>query len=130
MTTKQSNALAKNPNTKKAIAVLQKFAAKEAEFKALEKESKAAAELIKQAMIEQGITKIDIDLPTVTGYITLAERTTYAADDIEQVPEEFLKPALDGDKLKAHMTLNDGKLPAGVSKKVSQFITKKFKAVE
>lgn len=128
MTANQSTALAKNPNTKKAIAVLQKFAKKEAEFKALEKESKAAAELIKQAMIEQGITKIDVDLPDVTGYITLAERVSYKAEDLEAVSDEFLKPALDTDKVKAHAVLT-GSLPEGIAESRSQYITKKFKAV-
>lgn len=129
MTTNQTNALVKNPNTKKAIAVLQKFAKKEAEYKALEKESKAAAELIKTAMIEQGIDKINIDLPNVTGYITLAERISYKAEDIEQIADEFIKPALDTDKVKAHATLT-GNLPDGVVESRSRYITKKFKAKE
>lgn len=129
MTQKQSNALAKNPNTKKAIAVLQKFAKKEAEFKKLEADKKAAEALIRDAMIEQGITKIDIDLPTVTGYITLVTKTTYKATDLDEVADEFKKQALDTDKVKAHATLKD-ELPAGVEKSTSQFITKKFKPVE
>lgn len=129
MTTNQSNALAKNPNTKKAIAVLQKFAKKEAEFKALEKESKAATELIKEAMIEQGITKIDVDLPGITGYITLAERKSYKAEDLTAVSDDFLKQALDTTKVAAAVTLK-GQLPDGVTESKTQYITKKFKAVE
>ncbi len=128
MTANQSNVLAKSPNTKKAIAVLQKFAAKEAEYKALEKESKTAAELIKQAMIEQGITKIDIDLPGLTGYITLAERTTYKTDDIEGVGLMYTKRVLDTDKVKAEAVLT-GQTPLGVTESKTQYITKKFKAV-
>lgn len=129
MTANQSNQLVKNPNTKKAIAVLQKFAKKEAEYKALKKESEFAAELIKEAMIEQNIPKIEIDLPTVTGYITLATKTTYKADDLNEVAGEFLKPALDTDKVKAQATLT-GILPEGVSKTETQYITKKFKVIK
>lgn len=129
MTINQSAQIVKNPNTKKAIAILQRFAAKEAAYKAAEKEAKEATELIKQAMIDAGVPKIEIDLPNITGYITLAERTNYKADDLTAVPEEFLKPALDTDKVKAEVTLK-GSLPAGVTESKTQYITKKFKAVE
>lgn len=129
MTANQTNALVKNPNTKKAIAVLQKFASLETQYKSAEKEAKEATELIKNAMIEAGVPKIDIDLPNLTGYITLAERTNYKADDINDVAEEFTKPALDTDKVKASVTLT-GILPEGVIESKTQYITKKFKAVE
>lgn len=129
MTQNQTNQLVKSPNTKKAIAVLQKFASLEANYKAAEKEAKAATELIKEAMIEAGVPKIDIDLPNLTGYITLAERTNYKADDITEVPEEYTKPALDTDKVKAQHTLT-GQLPVGVVESKTQYITKKFKVVE
>lgn len=128
MTEKQSNQIVKNPNTKKAIVVLQRFAKKEAAYKLAEKEAKEATELIKQAMIDQGITKVDIDLPTLTGYITLAERTTYKAEDITEVDNKFLKKTLDTAKVKAEATLT-GELPAGVSESKTQYITKKFKEV-
>lgn len=126
MTTNQSNQLAKNPNTKKAIAVLEKFAKLEAEYKAMEKESKDAVELIKQAMIDNNITKIDVDTDNYTGYITLAERVSYKADDIEAVDAKYLKPTLDTAKVKAEATLT-GSLPAGVSESSTQYITKKLK---
>jgi len=129
MTANQSNAIVKNPNTKKAMAVLAKFAEKEAAYKAAEKEAKEATELIKNAMIEAGVPKIEIDLPNLTGYITLAERTNYRAEDLSQVADEFLKSALDTDKVKAQATLT-GQLPAGVVESKTQYITKKFKAVE
>jgi hypothetical protein len=129
MTANQSTALVKNPNTKKAMAVLAKFAKKELAYKEAEKEAKAATELIKEAMIAGGVDKVNIDIPGFTGYITLATRTTYKADDLEQVAEEFLKPALDSDKVKAQAVLT-GMLPEGISKQESQYITKKFKAVE
>lgn len=131
MTANQSNALTKNPNTKKAIAVLTKFVTKEAEFKKLAAEVKDAEALILEAMVANDIKKLDIELPNLTGYITLVERTTYKADDIEKVPAQFTKTvvALDSEKVKASAVLSDD-LPKGVSKNVSTFITKKFKAVE
>lgn len=126
MTQNQSNQLAKSPNTKKAIAILEKFAKLEAEYKAMEKESKDAVELIKQAMIDNNITKIDIDTANYTGYITLAERVSYKADDIEAVDAKYLKPTLDTAKVKAETTLT-GSLPAGVVESKTQYITKKLK---
>lgn len=125
MTTNQSAQLVKNPNTKKAIQILQKFAAKEAAYKAAEKEAKEATALIKDAMIEAGVPKIEVDLPGLSGYITLAERTNYKAEDIEQVPEEFTKLTLDTEKVKAEVTLK-GSLPTGVVESKTQYITKKF----
>lgn len=129
MTTIQSTQLVKNPNTKKAIAVLQKYAKLEARLKEVEKEAKKATELIKEAMIEAGVPKIEIDLPNITGYITLAERTNYKAEDLSNVHEDYLKSALDTDKVKAQHTLT-GQLPVGVIETKTQYITKKFKAVE
>lgn len=129
MTQNQTNQLVKNPNTKKAIAVLQKYATLEAELKVAEKEAKAATELIKQAMIDAGVPKIEIDMPGLSGYITLAERTNYRAEDLSEVDEAFTKPALDTDKVKAHHTLT-GELPAGVGETKTQYITKKFKVTE
>jgi hypothetical protein len=129
MTSNQTNQLVKNPNTKKAMAVLAKYAELESQLKTAEKEAKEATELIKNAMIEQGVSKIEINLPDVTGYITLAERTNYSTEDISQVPEEFTKAALDTTKVKAHHTLK-GELPAGVVESKTQYVTKKFKAVE
>lgn len=129
MTANQSTAIVKNPNTKKAMAVLAKFAKKEAAYKAAKAEAEEASELIKNAMIEANVPKIEIDLPNLTGYITLAERTNYRAEDLSQVPEEYTKPALNTDKVKAQHTLT-GQLPVGVVESKTQYITKKFKAVE
>lgn len=153
MTVNQSTQLVKNPNTKKAIAVLQKFAAVEATYKAAEKEAKEAAELIKQAMIDAGVPRIEIDLPELTGYITLTARTNYRAEDdflqnswqaildllmANNIPGvdgigfaerlQYLKPALDTDKVKAQHTLSGG-LPAGIVESKTQYITKKFTVV-
>lgn len=129
MTTNQSAQLVKNPHTKKAVMVLQRFAKMEAKYKAAEKESKAAAELIKNAMIEAGVPKIDIDLPGLTGYITLAERTTYKAVNVNVVNPHLTKIVLDTDKVKAEAVLT-GELPEGVTESKTQYITKKFKETE
>lgn len=126
MTQNQSNQIAKNPNTKKAIAVIQRFAKMEAEYKAMEKESKEAAELIKQAMIDNNITKIDIDTDTLTGYITLAERVSYSTNDIDLVSSTFTKLTLDTARVKSQMTLT-GILPDGVTESKTQYITKRIK---
>lgn len=129
MTTNQSAILVKNPNTKKAVAILTKFAKLEAKYKALEKEAKEANELIKEAMIAGGVDKVTIDMPGWEGYITLAERTTYKAEDLSEVDDKYLKSALDSTKVKAEATLT-GKLPAGVTESKTQYITKKLKEVE
>lgn len=126
MTAKQSNLLVNNPNTKKALAVLKKFADTELQYKAVEKEAKAATELIKQAMIDNNIDKIDVDIPGLTGYITLAERTNYVVEDISEVDDSYKKMVLDTDKIKAQAVLID-KLPAGVTETKTQYITKRFK---
>lgn len=127
MTTNQSTQLVKNPHTKKAMAILGKFAKTELAYKEAEKEAKAATELIKEAMIAGGVDKVEVDIPGFTGYITLAERTSYKAEDLDAVNENYLKPALDTDKVKAEAVLT-GQLPAGVVETKTQYITKKFKA--
>lgn len=129
MTQKQSTQLVKSPNTKKALQTLKRFAELEAEYKALEKESKKATELIKDTMIEQGIDKVNIDMPGLTGYITLAERVSYKAEDLDMVEDKYLKSALDTSKVKAEVVLT-GKLPEGVTETRTQYITKKLKTEE
>jgi len=128
MTANQSTQLVTNPHTKKAMATLTKFAKLETQYKALEKEAKAANELIKDAMIAGGVDKVTIDMPGWEGYITLAERTTFKAEDLDAVADEFKKPALDTDKVKAERTLK-GNLPAGVTETKTQYITKKLREV-
>lgn len=129
MTANQSAQLVTNPHTKKAMETLTKYARLETQFKDMEAEVKAATDLIKEAMIAGGVDKITIDMPGWEGYITLAERTNYRAEDLSQVHEEYLKPALDTDKVKAQAILT-GALPDGVTATKTQYITKKFKAVE
>lgn len=153
MTVNQTNQLVKNPNTKKALAVLRKFAELETQYKTAEKEAKEATELIKEAMIEANVPRIEVDLPGLTGYITLAERTNYkvAEDfDLDEVLNEvlsflaqtierdtlpledkleYVKLSLDTDKVKAQTTLT-GKLPFMVVESKTQYITKKFTEVK
>lgn len=130
MTTNQTNAIIKNPNTKKAVAVLTKFAKLEAEYKAMEKESKEASKLILDAMVENGVEKINFDPASgIEGFITLAERIGYKAEDIDEVDDQFKKSALDTTKIKAQATLT-GELPEGISETRSHYIIKKFKVVE
>lgn len=131
MTQKQSSSLVKNPNTKKAVATLKKYAKAEAQLKALKKDAEAADAEIKQAMIEQGIDRIEFD-PDVTGikgYITLATRTNYKVTDADELDDQFktLKP--DNDKIKTQHTLT-GELPAGVETTKTQYITKRIQVAE
>ena len=82
-------------------------------------------------MIEAGVPKIDIDMPGLTGYITLAERTNYKLDEditIDELPEQYSKRVLDTDKVKAEAVLT-GQLPEGVTETKTQYITKKLKEV-
>lgn len=131
MTTNQSSTLIKNPNTKKAIAVLERYAKAEAQLKALEKESKEASELIKEAMIAGNVDKITLDSDKIQGYITLAERVNYKLEEgvsVEEIPEQFSKRVLDTDKIKAQATLV-GAIPAGITESKTRYITKKLKVV-
>lgn len=128
MTNNQSAILVNNPHTKKAVAVLTKFAKLESKYKAMEAEVKEANDLIKEAMVAGGVDKVTIDMPGWEGYITLAERINYKAEDLSEVDEKYLKSALDTTKVKAEATLT-GKLPAGVTESRTQYITKKIKEV-
>lgn len=108
----------------KSLVALRKFAAVEAELKELKAKHDEVIERVKAAMIENGVNKIDGDW----GYITLAERTTYKAESLDEVADEFLKKALDSAKVKAQAVLT-GQLPAGVSESKTQYITKKLKDI-
>lgn len=131
MTANQSSQLVKNPNTKKAVATLKRYAKAEATLKALEKEAKAASEEIKQAMIDQGVERIEFDpeLTGISGYITLATRTNYKVTDADELDDNFKTLSPDTAKIKAHFTLS-GELPAGVETSETKYITKKIEVVE
>lgn len=117
MTTKQSDLLATKPATKKALAVLQKFAAQEKAFKELEVQKKEAEATILEAMVANDIQKIEGDW----GYITKATRKSYKGTNAD-----FMKEVLDTAKVSAHVTLN-GEMPEGITQSETNYITKKFK---
>lgn len=117
MTTKQSDLLVQKPETKKALAVLQKFATQELAFKKLEVAKKEAEATLLQAMIDNDIVKLEGDW----GYITKAVRKTFKGFNAE-----FTKTVLDTTKVSAHVTLT-GSLPEGVEQSETAYITKKFK---
>lgn len=128
MTTNQSATIVKNPNTKKAIAALKKYAKLEVQLKAAEKEAKEANATIMQAMIDGGVDRIEFDpeLTGISGYITLATRKNYKVVDADELPDEFKTLSPDTAKIKASEVLT-GELPAGVETSETQYITKKIK---
>ena len=119
MTENQANQLAKSPSTKKALAVLRKFAEAEANFKELDAQRKDAEAQLINAMEDAGIDKISGDW----GYITKATRKSFKMTG--EVAPEFLKSALDSKKVNAHVTL-EGELPAGVEQSETVYLTKKI----
>lgn len=131
MTTNQSLQLVKNPNTKKAVAALKKYAKLELELKAATKEANDATEVIKQAMIDANVPKITFDpeLSGISGYITLAERTNYKVADPLALDDQFKKLTPDTEKIKASHVLT-GELPDGVEISTTQYITKKIELAE
>lgn len=106
----------------KSLTALRKFAAAEAMYKEMKAHHDTLIAQIMEAMQTNGVTRLDGEW----GYITLAERTTYKADDITEVDEQYLKPTLDTTKVKAQAVLT-GALPAGVTESKTQYITKKLK---
>lgn len=108
----------------KSLTALKKYAALELQLKEAKEAADQATEQIKQAMIDNNVTKIDGDW----GYITLAERSVYKAEDIDKISPRFTKKALDSGKIRAEFTLK-GKLPTGVAESKTQYITKRFKEV-
>jgi hypothetical protein len=117
MTTKQSDLLATKPETKKALAVLQRFAQQELEFKKLEVAKREAEATLLEAMVANDIVKLEGDW----GYITKAVRKSYKGFN-----EDFTKVVLDTTKVAAQVTLT-GQLPDGIEQSETPYITKKFK---
>jgi len=107
-----------------SLVALQKFAKAEAKLKTLQAKHDEVLDKIKQAMIEHNVTKIDGDW----GYITLAERKTYKATDVDDVDDKYLKLSLDTKKVAAEATLS-GEVPAGVEVVKTQYITKRLNEV-
>lgn len=109
----------------KSLVALRKFVAAEAQLKELKAKHDEVITQIQDAMISNGVTKLEGDW----GYITLAERTTYKADDLDAVDPKYTKPTLDTAKVKAEAVLT-GQLPAGVVENKTQYITKKLKVTQ
>ena len=116
MTNNQSDILVTKPETKKALAVLQRFAEQEKAFKALEVAKKEAETTLLEAMIDNDVVKLEGDW----GYITRAVRRTFKGSN-----PEFMKTTLDTTKVGAYVTLND-QLPEGIEQSETNYITKKF----
>lgn len=116
MTSNQSDLLVTKPETKKALAVLQRFAEQEKAFKALEVQKKEAETTLLEAMIDNDVVKLEGDW----GYITRATRRTFKGSN-----PEFMKTVLDTTKVGAYVTLNN-QLPEGVEQSETPYITKKF----
>lgn len=145
MTTKQSDLLATKPETKKALAILKKFASEEKTFKELELKKKEAEATLLEAMVANDIVKLEGDW----GYITKAVRKSFSTEvDFKEIFNEifhflathssadtialenklkFVKLSLDTTKVNAHTTLT-GQLPEGVTQNETPYITKKFKS--
>jgi hypothetical protein len=117
MTTKQSDLLATKPETKKALAVLQKFVAMEKTLKDLAVKKAEAEATLLQAMVDNDVIKLEGDW----GYITKAVRKSFKGTN-----PDFMKSVLDTAKVSAHVTLNS-QLPEGVTQSETQYITKRFK---
>src|SRR5690349_6508178 len=96
----------------KSLVALKKFAKAEAKLKEMKADHDNVIAQIQDAMIKNGVTKLEGDW----GYITLAERVTYKAEDLEAVNDMYIvhKPSLDTAKVKAEATLT-GSLPDGVT---------------
>jgi len=117
MTNKQSDLLVQKPETKKALAVLQKFAEQEKAFKEMEVKKKEAEATLLEAMVANDIVKLEGDW----GYITKTVRKSYKGTN-----PDFMKSVLDTTKVSAQVTLT-GELPEGVEQTETPYITKKFK---
>lgn len=76
---------------------------------------------------------IDNDVKSIKskrwGSITIAEKTTYKATDIDEVPSKFVKKALDTKKVGAQFSLS-GKLPKGVVAAEAKYLTKRINIKE
>lgn len=106
----------------KSLVALKKFAKVEAQLKELKAKHDEVIEQVKQAMIDNGVQKLSGDW----GSITLAERSTFATENIDEVPLNLTKRVLDMKKVKAEVVLN-GHLPSGISETKTKYITKRFK---
>ena len=106
----------------KSLVALKKFAKAEARLKELKAQHDEVVAQVKQAMIDNGVEKLSGDW----GSITLAERTTYSAPDMAEIPKNLSKVVLDTSKVKAQHILTS-EVPEGVTESKTQYLTKRFK---
>lgn len=106
----------------KAVALQLEVSAKVAELKSAQKQIDETWDAVEQAMIDNNIKSIKGDW----GSLTIAERNTFRAEDIDTVPRKFIKKALDTRKVDAHMKLT-GELPKGVTSSQTRYLTKRIK---
>lgn len=78
---------------------------------------------IETKMVDNGIKSVKGNW----GYVTIAERTDYKAEDLSAVPMKFITKVLDTKKVGAFAKLT-GKPPKGVTKSTKLYLTKKIKA--
>jgi len=105
-----------------AVALQNEISGKIAELKATQTKIDETWKRVEEQMIEHNVKSVKGDW----GSLTIAERTTYKADDIEAVPRKFIKKTLDTKKVAAVAQL-EGDLPKGVSSSVTKYLTKRLK---
>jgi hypothetical protein len=76
---------------------------------------------VERHMIEHDVKSLKGDW----GSITIAERQNFKAD-IELLPNKFIKKTADTSKIATYYTL-EGKLPAGVERSTTKYLTKRLK---
>lgn len=77
---------------------------------------------VEQLMIDNGVKSVKGSW----GSITLAERTSYKAVDLDKVPRKFIKRTLDTTKVgQSHKLENE--LPRGVEANHTQYLMKRIK---
>jgi hypothetical protein len=98
-------------------------------FEAQLKQLKADEARIKKTWKDLEKVMVDSDFKSIKGdwgSITIADRTVYKAEDLDEVPKKFLKRTLDTSKIKAHAVMI-GELPKGVTESHTKYLTKRIK---
>lgn len=105
-----------------AVALQNDISAKIAALKDQQDQVNATWNEVEAKMIEHDIKSIKGDF----GSLTIAERTTYKAFDLTDVPPRFIKKVLDSTKVAAQAKLTN-ELPKGVTSSVTKYLTKRLK---
>lgn len=94
----------------------------------LTKQKQARAEIdatwktIEQQMIEHDVKSVKGEW----GSITIAERTNYKVENLDELPAKFIKKVADTTKIGTYHKLED-KLPKGVTISTTKYLTKRIK---